>query len=114
ARGVPAARRGPRTLHLRPLHARMAGAGQGSRRRRRGSGVTASRYRVALLEPAGRGGICHYTRGLASALARQGVEVVLFTARDLEWNAPATGAAKLPFRIEPLFERWRTSPRAVL
>ncbi len=65
--------------------------------------------RIALLEPAGRGGICHATRGLAEALARRGDEVALFTARDFEFET-----ADLPFRVERLFDRWRTSLRRVV
>ena len=74
--------------------------------------------RIALLEPAGRGGICHYARGLATALARRSggavgagrpLEVTLFTARDFEF-----AGLELPFRVERVFDRWRTSPLAVL
>lgn len=69
--------------------------------------------RVALLEPAGRGGIHHYTRALATALARSGVETLLATARDHEFAA-RDASVPPPFRVAALFERWRSSPRAVL
>lgn len=69
--------------------------------------------RVALLEPAGRGGIHQYTRALAAALARDGVDVLLVTARAGEFAA-ADRAAPPAFRVAPLFERWRSSPRALL
>ncbi|MBL8842582.1 MAG: glycosyltransferase family 4 protein [Planctomycetes bacterium] len=69
--------------------------------------------RVALLEPAGRGGIHHYTRALADALAGAGAAVTLFTARDHEFAA--RDAATPPrFAIAPLFARRRTSPRALI
>jgi len=69
--------------------------------------------RVALLEPAGRGGIHHYTRALAAALAGAGVELLLVTARDDEFAA-LDGRVPPPFRVVRLFDRWRSSPRAVL
>jgi len=69
--------------------------------------------RVALLEPAGRGGIHQYSRALAGALARAGVDVLLVTARDGEFAA-ADRKAPPAFRVAPLFERWRSSPRALL
>jgi len=69
--------------------------------------------RVALLEPAGRGGIHQYSRALAGALARAGVDVLLVTARDGEFAA-ADRTAPPDFRVAPLFERWRSSPRALL
>jgi glycosyltransferase involved in cell wall biosynthesis len=69
--------------------------------------------RVALLEPAGRGGIHQYTRALAAALARSGLEILLATARDHEF-AGRDASDPPPFRIAPLFERWRSSPRAIL
>jgi glycosyltransferase involved in cell wall biosynthesis len=69
--------------------------------------------RVALLEPAGRGGIHQYARALAAALAADGVEVLLVTARDPEFAA-ADRAAPPPFAVAPLFDRWRTPPRALL
>ncbi len=68
--------------------------------------------RVALLEPAGRGGIHHYTRALAGALAQAGARVTLFTARDHEFAAMGAQAPP-PFRIEPLFARRRTAPHLV-
>jgi len=71
------------------------------------------RLRVALLEPAGRGGIHHYTRALAQALAATDVDVLLVTARDHEFAADDRRTAP-PFRVAALFERWRSSPRAVL
>jgi len=69
--------------------------------------------RVALLEPAGRGGIHQYSRALAGALVRAGVDVLFVTARDGEFAA-ADREAPPAFRVAPLFERWRSSPRALL
>ena len=69
--------------------------------------------RVALLEPAGRGGIHHYSRALAAALATAGVDVLFATARDHEFAARDAGVPP-PFRLAPLFDRWRSSPRAIL
>src|SRR6185436_11496887 len=69
--------------------------------------------RVALLEPAGRGGIHQYSRALAGALARAGVDVLFVTARDGEFAA-ADREAPPSFRVAPLFERWRSSPRVLL
>jgi len=69
--------------------------------------------RVALLEPAGRGGIHQYARALAGALAADGVEVLLVTARDPEFAA-ADRQSPPPFAVAPLFDRWRSPPRALL
>ncbi|MSR47680.1 MAG: glycosyltransferase [Planctomycetes bacterium] len=71
------------------------------------------RLRVALLEPAGRGGIHHYSRALADALAQAGAAVTLFTARNHEFAA-ADRAQPPCFAIEPRFERRRTDPVALL
>lgn len=71
------------------------------------------RPRVALLEPAGRGGIHHYARGLAAALAGAGVEVHLFTARDHEFAA-SDRAMPPPFALHGCFARLRTPPFALL
>lgn len=42
------------------------------------------RLRVTLYEPAGRGGVCHYTYQLAENLARAGADVTLMTTEDYE------------------------------
>jgi len=69
--------------------------------------------RVALLEPAGRGGIHHYSRRLAEALATNGVELHLFTARDHEFAARDREAPP-PFALHATFARRRTPPLALL
>ena len=69
--------------------------------------------RVALLEPAGRGGIHQYSRALAGALAAAGVDLLFATARDHEFAA-RDAREPPPFRVAPLFDRWRSSPRAIL
>jgi glycosyltransferase involved in cell wall biosynthesis len=69
--------------------------------------------RVALLEPAGRGGIHHYSRALAAALATAGVDLLFATARDHEFAA-RDEVAPPKFRLVPLFDRWRSSPRRIL
>jgi glycosyltransferase involved in cell wall biosynthesis len=69
--------------------------------------------RVALLEPAGRGGIHQYARALAGALAADGAAVLLVTARDPEFAA-ADRLTPPPFAVVPLFDRWRSPPRALL
>lgn len=71
------------------------------------------RLRVALLEPAGRGGIHHYSRRLAEALAASGVELHLFTARDHEF-ATRDREAPPPFALHEVFARRKTSPLALL
>src|SRR4051794_29889321 len=42
------------------------------------------RYRIAMIDPGGRGGLCHYTYGLCSALAGHGCEVHLITGAPYE------------------------------
>ena len=69
--------------------------------------------RVALLEPAGRGGIHHYSRQLATALAQAGVELHLFTARDHEFAARDRERPP-PFALHGAFARHRTPPLALL
>jgi len=69
--------------------------------------------RVALLEPAGRGGIHQYSRALAAALSAAGVDLLLMTARDHEFAARDLRDPPL-FPIAPLFDRWRSSPRTIL
>lgn len=63
--------------------------------------------RVALYEPSGRGGVCHYTYELAEHLAGAGADVTLVTTEDYE-------LAHLPrhFRIDYAFRRsWLTRLR---
>jgi len=69
--------------------------------------------RVALLEPAGRGGIHHYSRALATALAAAGTAVTLVTAHDHEFRADDARQPP-PFAIAPRFARLATEPRALL
>ena len=71
------------------------------------------RLRIALLEPAGRGGIHHYTRALARALALAGSDVRLVTARDHEFRA-ADAAAPPPFTVSGRFARRLTAPGPLL
>lgn len=69
--------------------------------------------RVALLEPAGRGGIHHYSRALATALAAAGAAVTLVTAHDHEFRADDARQPP-PFAVAPQFARLATRPRALL
>jgi glycosyltransferase involved in cell wall biosynthesis len=57
---------------------------------------------VALYEPSGLGGVCHYTYQLAQALTQQGCDVTLITTEAYE-------LAHLPrrFRVRHLFKRSR-------
>lgn len=57
-----------------------------------------SRQRVLIVDPTDSGGICHYTYNLCQALAREGLEVILVTARNYELS-------KLPrqFSLKKLF-----------
>lgn len=64
--------------------------------------------RIALYEPSGKGGVCHYTYELAENLARAGAEVTLLTTEDYE--LANLGRA---FRIDYLFHpTWLTRFRA--
>ncbi|MEW6741492.1 MAG: glycosyltransferase family 4 protein [Planctomycetota bacterium] len=65
--------------------------------------------RVALCEPAGRGGICHYTYALAGALGAAGADLLLLTSVDYELaERPAS------FAIARVFNRYLTHPIRVL
>ncbi len=65
------------------------------------------RLRVTLYEPAGRGGICHYTHQLGEHLARAGVDVTLITTEDYELKQ-----LEHHFKINYLFTRsWVTRLR---
>ncbi|HEU5162719.1 MAG TPA: glycosyltransferase family 4 protein [Thermoanaerobaculia bacterium] len=57
--------------------------------------------RIAIVEPAGKGGMIHYAWQLAGAMAEAGAEPILITARDCE-------LAALPhaFAVEPLLRLW--------
>ena len=73
------------------------------------SGGTRQRIKIALIEPSGRGGIHHYSLGLAQSLFQQGHSVTMFTARDAE-HQPRNCA----FEIVRLFDRLRTPAWQVL
>ena len=57
--------------------------------------------RVAIVEPAGKGGMIHYAWQLASAMAEAGAEPILVTARDYE-----LASLPHPFAVEPLLRLW--------
>jgi glycosyltransferase involved in cell wall biosynthesis len=63
------------------------------------------KLRVAICEPAGRGGICHYTRALSEALQSQCIRVLLFTARNYELGNNTT-----ELEVSRVFDRFRTNP----
>jgi glycosyltransferase involved in cell wall biosynthesis len=58
------------------------------------------KLRVVLYEPAGRGGVCHYTYELAESLERAGVDVTLITTEDYELKR-----LERHFKIEYLFTK---------
>lgn len=60
---------------------------------------------IALVEPAGHGGLAHFTFGLANALAAQGLRVTVFTSVSYEMvDHPRS------FRLCQVFNRLRTNP----
>jgi glycosyltransferase involved in cell wall biosynthesis len=63
--------------------------------------------RIALYEPAGRGGVCHYTHQLGEHLSLAGVQVSVITAEDYELEH-----FQRHFTVEHLFGRsWVTRIR---
>jgi len=60
---------------------------------------------LALVEPAGRGGLVHYAFQLARALAQEGAEVTLITSHTYE-----LGDLEAPFRVERLLRLWDPKP----
>ena len=60
---------------------------------------------IALVEPAGHGGLAHFTFGLANALAAQGFRVTVFTSVSYEMlDCPRA------FTLCQVFNRLRTNP----
>ncbi|HVT44093.1 MAG TPA: glycosyltransferase family 4 protein [Thermoanaerobaculia bacterium] len=61
--------------------------------------------RVAVVEPAGKGGLIHYAYQLCSALAARGADVTLVTDRNYELrHLPHT------FRVDEILELWDPKP----
>ena len=66
---------------------------------------SANEIHVALVEPAGHGGLAHFTFGLANALAAQGFQVTVFTSVAYEMEDQPRA-----FTLCQVFNRLRTSP----
>lgn len=99
--GAEAADRSPAPAPERPSVAASAAEGSAL-----GLAPDAPRgLRIAVVEPAGRGGLVHYAFQLCRALAAEGAEPVLFTSHDYE-------LAALPhaFRVEPILRLWDPKP----
>jgi glycosyltransferase involved in cell wall biosynthesis len=65
--------------------------------------------RIAIVEPAGKGGMIHYAWQLATAMAAQGAEPILVTSREYELAAlPHT------FAVEPILRLWDPKPEVNL
>jgi glycosyltransferase involved in cell wall biosynthesis len=69
------------------------------------------RLRVAIYDPSGSGGICHYTFQLAESLSQEGAEVTVITLENYELShLPRNFHAHFLFnrsRLKQFFVRWK-------
>ena len=68
--------------------------------------MTLGAVRVAMIEPAGKGGLCHYTHALCEALAEAGATVLLTTSRRDEGRLFGTR----PYEVVHAFDELRPRP----